>query len=62
VTPLRVFSPYLLIISRNLSSDSTDDEANNEFTMGSHKLQDFRHDKNPRIPMKNAPDKWRMAP
>jgi hypothetical protein len=29
---------YLLIVSRKLSGDSTDDEANNDFTMGSQEL------------------------
>jgi hypothetical protein len=36
--------PYLLIVSRKLSGDSTDDEANYDFTMGSRELQTFGHE------------------
>jgi hypothetical protein len=32
------FSPYSLVVSRKLSGDSTDDEVNNDFTMGPRKL------------------------
>ena len=32
------FSPYSLVVSGKLSGDSTDDEANNDFTMGPRKL------------------------
>ena len=33
-----IFSPYSLVVSGKLSGDSTNDEANNEFTMGPRKL------------------------
>jgi hypothetical protein len=36
--------PYLLIVSRKLSGESTDDEANYDFTMGSGELQTFGHE------------------
>jgi hypothetical protein len=36
-TPL-AFPPISLVVSRKLSGDSTDDESNNDFTMGSRKL------------------------
>jgi hypothetical protein len=32
------FSPYSLVVSRKLSGDSTNDEVNNDFTMGPRKL------------------------
>jgi hypothetical protein len=32
------FSPYSLVVSGKLSGDSTDDEVNNDFTMGPRKL------------------------
>jgi hypothetical protein len=32
------FSPYSLVVSGKLSGDSTNDESNNDFTMGSRKL------------------------
>jgi hypothetical protein len=51
-----------LIVSRKLSGDSTDDEVNNDFTMGSEELQAFRHEKNIGIPMKNAHDRRNMVP
>jgi hypothetical protein len=36
-TPL-AFPPISLVVSRKLSGDSTDDETNNDFTMGSREL------------------------
>jgi hypothetical protein len=36
-TPL-AFPPISLVVSRKLSGDSTNDESNNDFTMGSRKL------------------------
>jgi hypothetical protein len=32
------FSPYSLVVSGKLSGDSTDDQVNNDFTMGPRKL------------------------